>query len=99
VTNSGGKSSHTAQMIGSLLVAVLIVVVTISVVTARLGVDEDSGGGSDSSEEDGSGRGRGRGRSGSGMRESAPVRFALRLADVPDEFLGRRVGGALDETP
>jgi hypothetical protein len=33
------------------------------------------------------------------MRESAPVRFALRLADVPDEFLGRRVGGALDETP
>ena len=85
MANSRGRSSHTAQMIGSLIVAVLIVVVTISVVTARLGAGEDSGGGSDSSEEDGSGRGRGRGRSGSGMRDSAPVRFAL---DV-------RVGGSV----
>lgn len=79
MTNSGGRTSHTAQMIGSLLVAVLIVAVTISVVTARLGVGEDLGGGSDSGEEDGSGRGRGRGRSGSGMREPGALRFALRM--------------------
>jgi len=74
VANSKGRYSHTAQMIGSLIVAVLIVVLTISVVTARLGAGEDSGGGSDSSEEDGSGRGRGRG--GSDTREPAQNHFA-----------------------
>ena len=72
MANSKGRSSHTAQMIGSLIVAVLIVVVTISVVTARLG----AGGGSDSSEEDGSGRGRGRGRGGSDTREPVQNHFA-----------------------
>ena len=76
MANSRGRSSHTAQMIGSLIVAVLIVVVTISVVTARLGAGEDSGGGSDSSEEDGSGRGRGRGRGGRDTRGPARIHYA-----------------------
>lgn len=80
---SKGKSSHTAQMFGSLIVAVLIVVVTISVVTARLGVGEDSGGGSDSEEEDGSGRGRGRGRSDSDLGEPARNLFAVQIDDPP----------------
>jgi hypothetical protein len=69
---SGAKTSHTVQMIASLIVALLIVVVTISVVTARLGVGEDSG-----SSEDSRGRGRGRGRSGSDSGQSAVKRFAF----------------------
>jgi hypothetical protein len=49
--------SHTRQMVGSLIVAVLIVLVTIAVVTAKLGPDGDRRREEREEEDDNSGRG------------------------------------------
>jgi hypothetical protein len=49
--------SHTRQMVGSLIVAVLIVLVTIAVVTAKLGPDGDRRRKEREEEDDNSGRG------------------------------------------
>lgn len=51
------NESHVAQVVGSIVVAVLIVVVTIAIVTAKLGPGRSDGGHGRSRSEDHSGPG------------------------------------------